>query len=176
MNYGLKLVKKDVVKCSVDEFDSIRERLVILCSMRKLSSFYVPYDDRIERVMVRMFTREGKRLSKSVEIFEVSRKRWLRLYKFNKTFIMLERKGDMMIVRFSSDVDKWMRFALVKGFFILRSSMVRFVEMCDDIVGLHVLSDMWREFQTTNNVLFGPWLVRQKQWQAMIRRGNVMIL
>jgi hypothetical protein len=169
--YGV--VQKPEIVFLSDKEEYTRKRLDIIRMKRfgKLVSFWVPDHELLESCLIYNFGREGKRIYKFI-IYRWG-PRQLSVFKLGKSFVVVEKnleKKGLCMLRFSSDVDRWLRYGIVREIFLLSPSMsymeqigIGSREWTKDICGL------WRKYILIGvKTQFKVWLRRQKEYKWMM--------
>ena len=150
------------------EYVQIVENLLDVAYSRP---FWIPNTSRLEKILVLMFVRGGKRMTHPIRVF-VYRGDSITQYRFKGTDVFVQRfaRKSFASITFSKKTDRWMRLSVVYELLAEFRPLQHFLQgLRDD--ELHMLSEMWKVFvERKRNDPFRIWMKRHSMYEQFHRR------
>lgn len=169
---GLGFVPEmEVKKVSVAEYGLVRSELFDGC---RSVIFSVPKgrrNRRYERIMVSMFLRSCKPMSRPVIKYVSSRRVHLYHYVFSGADVVVEEwlNKDLLRICFSRDSDRWLRLSIIRLLMSQNDFLARYLPKArrDDLL---VLSHLWEEYAVGGSIgQFAAWIKNQPAFIRIVR-------
>lgn len=132
--------------------------------------YFVPYSVDSEKILCAVFARSGKPLRDRFMVKKyICGKSWIGIYRFKQSYVYMECvTRRFMRVKFSWDVSRWMRAAVVRCLMIKNETLWRLAWNLrrEDI---YELSLIWKKFiESGDKRKFGNWVKKSDDMKRIV--------
>lgn len=149
----------------------VKKKAELIGEWRSTRVWFAPDRGDIEYVILMLMGRSRRRLSKSIEQFKCGSKVFTE-YRFgNQVAIHIEQVGsDLTVVRFHN-VDRWMRFHIMRELLFQEKKLVYTIETyVEKLDSLWIVSRLWFNFVVEEvETSVGRWMVVQPAMKRLMR-------